>query len=76
MERSTQQISELIKSDSSVYSATFIFRIKNYDSEFEHFNELIDDVANSNPGFLGKDGGQIKKKTKQQLFITGIAEKH
>ena len=54
MKKSSQQINKRVKNDSPVYSATFTFRIKNYDSEFEHFNEMIDDIADSNPGYLGK----------------------
>lgn len=55
MNRSAQQIKELTNSDRPVYSATFIFRIKNYDDEFEHLNSIIDQAANTNSGFLGKE---------------------
>jgi len=67
MERSAQQIKELINSESSVYSATFIFRIKNYDSEFEHLNGIIDEAANSNPGFLGKESWSNDEEKKRSV---------
>lgn len=55
MKKNIQQLGNFINNDSCVYSATFIFRIKKYDSEFERLNEIIEEVANSNPGFLGKE---------------------
>lgn len=67
MKKSAQQISELINSESSVYSATFIFRIKNYDSEFERLNDIIDQVANANPGFLGKEGWADNEENKRSV---------
>src|SRR5699024_2813280 len=67
MKRSAQQISELINSESSVYSATFIFRLKNRDSEFERLNNIIDQVANANPGFLGKEGWSNNEENKKSV---------
>lgn len=67
MKRSAQQINELINDESPVYSATFIFRIKNYDSEFEHFNNIIDKVANTNPGFLGKESWSNEEENKRSV---------
>jgi len=67
MNRSAQQISELINSESSVYSATFMFRIKNYDSEFERLNDIIDKVANTNPGFLGKESWSNEEENKRSV---------
>lgn len=67
MKRNTQQISNLLNSDSSVYSANFIFRIKNYDSEFDRLNNIIDKVANSTPGFLGKESWSNKKENKSSV---------
>lgn len=67
MNRSSQQISELINSESSVYSATFIFRLKNRDQEFERLNDIIDQVANSNSGFLGKEGWLNNEENKRSV---------
>ncbi|MCW9705457.1 antibiotic biosynthesis monooxygenase family protein [Fodinibius salsisoli] len=67
MKRSTQQISELLNNKSSVYSATFIFRLKNQDSEFERLNDIIDQVANANPGFLGKEGWSNNEENKRSV---------
>jgi len=67
MKRSTYQISQLLNSESSVYSATFIFRIKHYDSEFERLNSIIDKAANSNPGFLGKESWFNEEENKSSV---------
>ncbi len=67
MKRSAQQISELTNSDSSVYSATFIFRFKNYESEFEHLNNIIDKAANTNTGFLGKESWSNEEENKRSV---------
>jgi len=67
MKRNAQQISELINSKSPVYSATFIFRVKNYDSEFERLNDIINQVANSNAGFLGKEGWANNEENKRSV---------
>src|SRR5699024_2131340 len=75
MKRNTQQIAELANSDSSDYSDTFIFRMINYDSEFEHFNEMIDDVANSNPGLLGKERWPNKEENKTAVIYYWDSQK-
>ena len=67
MKRSTQQISKLLYSKSPVYSATFIFRKKQYDVEFERLNSLIDKAANSNPGFLGKESWSNEEENKKAV---------
>lgn len=67
MKINTQQISKLLNSESSVYSATFIFRIKKYDSEFERLNSIIDEAANSNPGFLGKENWSNEEENKKAV---------
>jgi len=67
MKRNAQQLSDLINKKPSVYSATFIFRIKNYDSEFEHLNSIIDEVAHSNPGFLGKESWSKEEENKRSV---------
>ena len=41
-----------------MYSATFIWEPGEYDDEFHRLNDIIDDVANSLPGFIGVDGWQ------------------
>ncbi len=38
-----------------MYSAAFIFRPGTYDDEFHRLNGLIDEAANSNPGFIGAE---------------------
>lgn len=55
MKKYKQRIEKLINNNNPIYSATFVFRIKNYDAEFEQLNELIDQAANTNPGYLGKE---------------------
>ncbi|NGP90270.1 DUF4188 domain-containing protein [Aliifodinibius halophilus] len=50
-----------------MYSATFIFRIKNYDSEFERLNNIIDKVANTNLGFLGKESWSNEEENKRSV---------
>ena len=65
MKRNTKQIRSLLNSKSPVYSATFIFRIKHYDSEFERLNKIIDEVANSDTGFLGKESWSTDEETKK-----------
>lgn len=67
MQRNARQLNELINNKSSVYSATFIFRIKNYDSEFERLNSIIDEAANSNPGFLGKESWSNEEENKRSV---------
>lgn len=67
MKRNAQKIRELINGESSVYSATFIFRMKNYDKEFERLNDIIDSVANSYPGFLGKEGWSSNEENKRSV---------
>lgn len=68
MKRNAQQLRDLIDADSPVYSATFIFRIKNYDSEFERLNDIIDEVAHSNPGFLGKERWANNEENKRSVI--------
>lgn len=67
MNKSTPQINRLLNRESSVYSATFIFRIKHYDSEFERLNKIIDKAANSNPGFLGKETWSNEEENKRSV---------
>lgn len=67
MKRSAQHLSERINNKSSVYSATFIFRLKNYDSEFERLNDIIDQAAYSNPGFLGKESWSNSEENKKSV---------
>ena len=38
-----------------MYSAAFMFRPGTYDEEFHRLNGLIDEVAKSNPGFIGSE---------------------
>lgn len=67
MKRNTQQLTKLLNKESTVYSATFIFRIKSYDSEFERLNCIIDEVAHTNPGFLGKEGWSNEEENKRSV---------
>lgn len=67
MNRNAHQIEKLLNSGSSVYAATFIFRRKNYDTEFEHLNNIITQVANSNKGFLGKESWSNSKENIQSV---------
>lgn len=68
MKRNAQQIIDLIQNDNTVYSATFIFQFKNYDSEFENLNEAIDKIAHSNSGFLGKERWFNDGENKQSVI--------
>lgn len=63
----TQQIKELLDNGSPVYSATFIFRLKKYDSEFERLNNIIDQAASSNAGFLGKESWLNDKENTRSI---------
>jgi len=67
MKRNTQQITKLLNRESTVYSATFIFRIKKNDLEFERLNNIIDEVANSDPGFLGKESWSNDEENKKSV---------
>lgn len=67
MERKTLQIQDLIKENQPVYSATFTFRVKNYDSEFERLNDLIDLAAKENPGYLGKERWENSDEDKRSV---------
>lgn len=67
MKKNTKQLSKLIHNEYAVYSATFIFRIKNYDAEFDRLNTIIDEAANSNPGFLGKESWSNKEENKRSV---------
>ena len=68
MKRSAKEIEKRIKNNSPVYSATFIFRLKNVDSEFERFNTLIDQAAASNEGFLGKEEWANPEENKRSVI--------
>lgn len=65
MRRKTQQIRDLLKQKKKAYSATFIFRVRQTDEEFEQLNNQIDDVAASNDGFLGREGWSNEKESKR-----------
>jgi len=67
MKGNKQQIKKRISDDEPVYSATFIFRIKNYDDEFERLNNIIDEVANTNAGFLGKESWSNEEENKRAV---------
>ena len=41
-----------------MYSASFIWEPGTYDAEFHRLNKVIDDVAQSLPGFLGVEAWQ------------------
>ncbi len=41
-----------------MYSASFIWEPGDYDEEFHRLNDIIDEVAQSLPGFIGVDGWQ------------------
>jgi heme-degrading monooxygenase HmoA len=43
-----------------MYSAAFLFRPGTYDDEFHRLNALIDEAANSNPGFIGSETWQSR----------------
>jgi heme-degrading monooxygenase HmoA len=38
-----------------MYTATFMIRIANYDDDFHRLNQRIIDVAEANPGYLGRE---------------------
>ncbi len=38
-----------------MYSAAFIYEPRGYDEEFDRLNQKIDEVAESMPGYLGKE---------------------
>src|SRR5699024_485241 len=67
MDKKNQKIKERIHSGLSVYSATFIFSIKKQDSEFDRLNRIIDEVASSNPEFLGKESWLNDEENKQSV---------
>lgn len=46
-----------------VYSAAFIFKPGKYDDEFHRLNDLIDQAAQSNDGFLGAETWYSKDGT-------------
>lgn len=68
MKKNKQLIEELISNNKSAYSAAFVFRIKNYDTEFEQLNELIDQAANANPGYLGKERWTNSEENKRSVI--------
>jgi heme-degrading monooxygenase HmoA len=68
MNRDIQTIKERINSEQPVYTATFTFRIKAYDSEFEELNNLIDQAAQSNDGFLGKESWSNEELNKKSVI--------
>lgn len=67
MKKNTQEIKKSINSNSEVYTASFIFRIKKDDEEFQRLNYIIDQVANDNPGFLGKESWLNEKENKRSV---------
>lgn len=68
MKKNKQHIEELTSNNKSVYSAAFVFRIKNYDTEFEQLNKLIDQAANANPGYLGKERWTNSEENKHSVI--------
>lgn len=68
MKRQARQLRQLVRSgDTPVYSATFIFRIKEYDEDFDRLNELIDRAAESNAGFLGKERWENSEENRKAV---------
>jgi heme-degrading monooxygenase HmoA len=53
--------------DGAVYSARFTFAPGEYDDEFHHLNELIDQAAEKNPGFLEKESWISPDETKTSV---------
>jgi len=51
-----------------VYSASFIFRLKKENPEFEKFNDLIDKAALANPGYLGKERWVNPQENKRMVI--------
>lgn len=69
MKRETPYLKDILRdSDASIYSASFIFRIKNEDAEFEQFNALIDKAAIANPGYLGKESWENPQENKRAVI--------
>lgn len=68
MNRDIQTIKDRIINELPVYTATFTFRMKAYDSEFEEMNDLIDQAAQSNEGFLGKESWSNEKQHKKSVI--------
>lgn len=68
MKRNIRQIEKLVNSKTPVYTATFVFRIKNSNSEFERLNDLIDQAAKTNSGFLGKERWSNSDENKQSVI--------
>ncbi len=68
MKKYKQRIEKLINNNKSVYSATFVFRINNYNAEFEQLNELINQAANTNPGYLGKERWANSEENKHSVI--------
>ena len=38
-----------------MYSAAFIYQAKTYDQDFHDLNQIIDQIAKANPGFLSSE---------------------
>jgi heme-degrading monooxygenase HmoA len=38
-----------------VYSITFLFQKREYDSDFHTLNDAVDEIAKANPGYIGKE---------------------
>ncbi|HKK45465.1 MAG TPA: DUF4188 domain-containing protein [Balneolaceae bacterium] len=70
MKRDHHRLKELLHSseNTSVYTASFIFRIKKEDEEFEQFNELIDKAAIENRGYLGKESWKNPEENKKAVI--------
>lgn len=68
MKRNIERIEKLISNEAPVFSATFVFRVKNYDSEFERLNDLIDQAAETNPGYLGKERWTNNAENKRSVI--------
>ncbi len=50
-----------------MYSATFIFRVKQEDENFERFNELVNRAAESNPGFIRRESWSNEAESKRAV---------
>ncbi|TYP93441.1 Heme-degrading monooxygenase HmoA [Fodinibius salinus] len=69
MEANIRELKKRIQSENTpVYSATFNFRTKELDDDFECLNDAIDEAAHDSPGFLGKRWWQDPETNTQSVI--------
>lgn len=51
----------------SIFTATFIIKPKNYNEEFHALNDQIDEIAKKSPGYLYKENWVSADKKKENI---------